>query len=388
MSKKLLFLALTAHGASVGALDFGKPINRNICFAAPADYLDTADLKLVLSGGMIREDVLNEIFDISDVGTPFLDLIPTDSFKNSYSEWSEDKLPVPSLTNAVVSGSDRASTDNDTNTAGMLRVGNHAQISTKEVFVTTRGQSTDTVGQSDAMGYQTAKRLQDLRRDVEAISLSGQASVADDNNATAGKSAGLGAWIKTNLSSGAGGSSPGFQTGTKLVSAQVPGEGRGLTMTLLSAQIENVYNLGGNTTVLMSVPGVTKRLAQYLFTTPYAAKPTQNVEGTGGGVNQTSQGFIDVFKTDFGFTIQIVPNRVQQLYADAAGGVAQNVANVYGLDPRFLRLSTLYGWKVEPLAKLGLSDRKLLSVDWMLKVLLERAQFNIADINPTTAVVA
>jgi hypothetical protein len=376
--RKVLFLAV---------VDFA-PIHRNVCFAAPADYLDTADLKLINSGGMIREDVLDQIFDISDVGTPFLDLIPTDSFKNSYSEWPEDKLPVPSLTNAVVSGSDRASTDNDTNTAGMLRVGNHAQISTKEIFVTTRGQHTDTIGQSDVMGYQTAKRLQDLRRDCEAISLSGQASVADDNNATAGKSAGLGAWIKTNLSSGAGGSSPGFQTGTKLVSAQVPGEGRGLTMTLLSAQIENVYNLGGNTTVLMSVPGVTKRLAQYLFTTPYAAKPTQNVEGTGGGVNQTSQGFIDVFKTDFGFTINIVPNRVQQLYADAAGGVAQNVANVYGLDPRFIRFSTLYGWKVEVLGKQGLSDRKLASVDWMLKVLLERAQFNIADINPTTAVVA
>lgn len=383
ISKKLLFL-----GVAFASAEGFKPLHRNICFAAPADYLDTADLKLINSGGMIREDVLNEIFDISDVGTPFLDMIPTDSFKNSYSEWSEDKLPVPSLTNAVVSGSDRASTDNDTNTAGMLRVGNHAQISTKEVFVTTRGQATETIGQSDAMGYQTAKRLQDLRRDVEAISLSGQASVADDNNATAGKSAGLAAWIKTNLSSGAGGSSPGFQTGTKLVSAQVPGEGRGLTMTLLSAQIENVYNLGGNTTVLMSVPGVTKRLAQYLFTTPYAAKPTQNVEGTGGGVNQTSQGFIDVFKTDFGFTVQIVPNRVQQTYADAAGGTAQTVANVFGLDPRFLRLSTLYGWKVEPLAKLGLSDRKLLSVDWMLKVLLERAQFNIADINPTVAVVA
>ena len=377
-SRKLLFLAL---------VDFA-PIHRNVCFAAPADYLDTADLKLVASGGMIREDVLDQIFDISDVGTPFLDMIATDSFKNSYSEWSEDKLPVPSLTNAVVSGSDRASTDNDTNTAGMLRSGNHAQISTKEIYVTTRGQSTDSVGMSDTMGYQTARRLQDLRRDVEAISLSGQASVADDNNATPGKSAGLAAFIKTNLSSGAGGSSPGFQTGTKLVSAQVPGEGRGLTMTLLSAQIENVYNLGGNTTVLMSVPGVTKRLAQYLFTTPYAAKPTQNVEGAGGGVNQTSQGFIDVFKTDFGFTINIVPNRVQQTYADAAGGAAQTVANVFGLDPRFLRLSTLYGWKVEPLAKLGLSDRKLASVDWMLKVLLERAQFNIADINPATAVVA
>lgn len=379
MNKRLNFLAA----------DFGEPIYRNICFmAAPSDYLDAADLKSVLAGGLIREDALDQIFDISDIPTAFLDLIANDSFSNSYSEWTEDKLFTPSLTNAVVSGSDRASTDNDAVMTNAARVGNHAQISTKEVFITTRGQAMNAIGQSDDMGYHTARRLQELRRDVNAICLTGQASVADDNNATAGKSAGLGAWIKTNLSSGAGGSSPGFQTGTKLVSAQVPGEGRGLTMTLLSQQIENVYLLGGMTTDLVSSPALTKRLAQFLFTTVYAAKPTQNVDGTGNGVSQTSQGFIDAFKTDFGFMMKITPDRLQQTYADAAGGTAQNVVNVYGVDPRFLRLSTLYGWKVEPLAKLGLSDRKLLSVDWMLKCLLERAHFNIADVNPTTAVVA
>jgi hypothetical protein len=159
-------------------------------------------------------------------------------------------------------------------------------------------------------------------------------------------------------------------------------------MTLLSQQIENVYLLGGQPTVVLSHPSLTKRLAQFLFTTVYAAKPTQNVDGTGKGVAQISQGFIDSFKTDFGFMMQIVPDRLQQTYADAAGGTAQNVVNVYGLDPRFLRLGLLYGWKIDVLAKLGLSDRKLISADWMLKVLLERAHFNIADVNPTTAVVA
>jgi hypothetical protein len=365
------------------------PVLSGICFmAAPADYLDAIDLKNVLAGGLIREDVLDQIFDISDIPTPLLDMIQTDSFSNSYSEWAQDRLYAPSLTNAVVSGSDRASTDNDALMTQAARVGNHAQISTKEVFITTRGQAMNSIGQSDDMGYHTARRLQECRRDVEAIMLSGQASVADDNNATAGKSAGLGAWLTTNTSFGAGGSAPGFQTGTKLVSAQVPGEGRGLTMTLLSQQIENVYLLGGQPTVVLSHPSLTKRLAQFLFTTVYAAKPTQNVDGTGKGVAQISQGFIDSFKTDFGFMMQIVPDRLQQTYADAAGGTAQNVVNVYGLDPRFLRLGLLYGWKIDVLAKLGLSDRKLISADWMLKVLLERAHFNIADVNPTTAVVA
>lgn len=349
--------------------------------AAPADYLDAADLKGVLAGGLVREDVLDEIFDISDIPTPFLDMIATDGFKNSYSEWTEDKLTAPNTGNAVVSGSDRASTDNDATIANAKRVGNQAQISTKEVFVTTRGQAVSGIGRSDEMGFQTARRLQELRRDVEAICFFNQASVADDNNATAGKTGTMPAYLTTNISLGATAVAGGFNTGTKLIAARTPGTARGLTMSLISTQIENVYTLGGMPTVVMSVPAMTKRLAQFLFTTVYAAKPTQNVDGTGTGVAQVSQGFIDAFKTDFGFYMQIIPNRLQQPY----GGIN---CDLFGIDTRYWKLGLLYGWKVEPLAKLGLSDRKMLHVDWMLKGLLERANFAIFDLISTTAVVA
>jgi len=356
--------------------------------AAPADYLDVNDLKSVAAGGLIREDVLDQIFDISDIPTPFLDMISTEGFENSYSEWTEDKLAAPDITNKKVSGSDIASTDNKASTANAKRVGNHAQISTKPVMVTERSNYIGSIGRSDEMGYQTAMRLQELRRDVEAIALSGQASVQDDNNATAGQSAGAAAWITTNKDLGVGGAVPGFQTGTKLVTAQTAGAERGLTFSLIQTQIENVYTLGGNPTILMSVPGVTKRLAAYLFTTPNAAVPTANVNGTGGGVAQVSQGYIDTFKTDFGFLMQIVPNRLQQTYTSIGADPDPQVANVFGLDPRYWKLGLLYGWKVDPLAKVGLSFRKMLHVDWMLKAYLERANFLIADIDPTVAVVA
>lgn len=357
--------------------------------AAPADYLDVSDLKNVAAGGLVREDVLDSIFDISDIPTVFLDMIGTDGFTNSYSEWTEDKLAAPNLNNRKVSGSDITSADNNATVANAKRVGNHAQISTKTVMVTTRGQNVDVIGRSDEMGYQTAQRLQELRRDVEGICTSiGQASVQDNGDNVAGQSATLGSWITTNKNLGAGGAVPGFQTGTKLVSAQVAGEERGLTFTMIRNQIEAVYVLGGNPTVLMSVPGVTKRLASYLFTTPFAAAPTANVNGTGGGVAQVSQGYIDTFKTDFGTLMQIVPNRLQQTYASIGADPDPEVANVYGLDPRFWKLGLLYGWMVEPLSKIGLSDRKLLSVDWMLKAYLERANFLIADIDPTVDVAA
>lgn len=356
--------------------------------AAPADYLDVADLKNVAAGGLVREDVLDRIFDISDVPTLFLDLIGTEGFSNSYSEWTEDKLAAPNLNNKRVSGSDASSANNNANVSNAKRAGNHAQISDKLVMVTERGQAVDVIGRSDEMGYQTAMRLQELRRDVEAISMSNQASVQDNGDAVAGQSAGIPAWLTTNVQMGAGGAVGGFNTGTKLVAARTVGEGRGLTWTHVSNGIEAVWTLGGNPTVLMSVGGVTKRLGRYLFTTPHAAAPTANVNGTGAGVGQVSQGYIDTFKTDFGTLMQIVPNRLQQTYNDAAGGTAQVVADVFGLDPRYWKLGLLYGWKVDPLAKIGLSHRKMLHVDWMLKCYLERANFLIGDINPTVDVVA
>lgn len=356
--------------------------------AAPGDYLDTDDLKDVLSGGLVREDVLDQIFDISDIPTVVLDMIGTDSFSNPYSEWTEDKLSAPDTSNKAISGKDIASTDNKATVANAKRVGNHAQISTKPVMVTQRGQATNNIGRSDEMGYQTAERMQELRRDVEAIVTSGQASVQDNGDDTAGQSAGMAAWITTNKDLGVGGAVPGFQTGSKLVTAQTAGAERAMTWAMISTQIENVYTLGGNPTVITSVPGITKRLALYLFTTPYAAAPTANVNGSGAGVNQTSQGYIDMFKTDFGTLMSIVPNRLQQTYTSIGADPDPEVANVFGLDPRFWKLALLYGWAVDPLGKVGLSHRKLLHVDWMLKAFLERANFLIADIDPTLAVTA
>ena len=94
-----------------------------------------------------------------------------------------------------------------------------------------------------------------------------------------------------------------------------------------------------------------------------------------------AKGSVNVFVTDFGVTLEMVANRMQQ-------PVDATHTNVYLIDPEYLELSYLVGYRVEPLAKAGLSDTRLMSVDWTLKVLNERAQGVIADINPALAVVA
>jgi hypothetical protein len=161
-------------------------------------------------------------------------------------------------------------------------------------------------------------------------------------------------------------------------------------MTLVKAAIEQCYLTNGDPTVLMSVPQITKRLNTFILANPTSASiatPTANVQGSGGGVNQTAQGYVNVLVTDFGTSLEIVPNRLQQVY-DSGDDVAVDVATVFLIDTARVALSYLKNYVAHPLAKLGLSERKQLSVDWTVKVYVEKAHATIRDIIPTSAVTA
>ena len=180
-----------------------------------AGNLDSADLKGVARGGLIREDVLDRIFDISRIPLPYSDMLGRDNVDNAYTEWTKDRLQDQDLTNAVVDGSDTA-TDDQT-LVNNERVGNHCQISVKGLSVSSRADASNTIGFARTLAYQVMRRQQELMRDQEGIMMTGQASVADDGNTTPGNLGGLQAWIKTNTLNG---TSAGFQTGSGLVTGQ------------------------------------------------------------------------------------------------------------------------------------------------------------------------
>lgn len=350
--------------------------------------LDAADLAAALAApGLIREDVIDTVYNLDEgIPTRFTDLVGSDTFDNLYSEWTEVDLTAVDTDNAVVDGADASGNDTKIGT----RVGNRAQLSDKTVRISHASESVNTIGSIGRMAYQTAKRLLDLRRDVEAIAVGRQASVADDGNATAGRTAGLAAWIATNTDFGTSGSAGGFNTGTKIVDAPTEGQGRALTWEGVRTQLEAVYNAGGFPSVLMSVPGVIKRINSFLFSSsgaPYRAEPTANVQGT-SPASQTAQGYISVVLSDFGISLSLVDNRLQQTYLEDAGGGTDQVADVFILDPAYAMLSYLYGYRNDELGKTGHSDMRLLSTQWMTKVTREDAHALIADIDPTAAVTA
>jgi len=82
--------------------------------------------------------------------------------------------------------------------------------------------------------------------------------------------------------------------------------------------------------------------------------------------------------------LKLVPNRLQPTHKDSGGSI--DVADVFILDPSYLSLSYLKGYRTEDLAKTGLAENKQMSVDWTLKVLTEKSHAIIGDINPASAV--
>ena len=348
---------------------------------------DAYDLATVNLDGLIHEDVMDSIFNISQIPLPFTDAVGSGSHSNQYFSWTVDQLPTPVTTGQVVDGADISQND----TQAGARMGNHSEIRVKEVQVSTRAQEVNTIGFANALAYQVTRRQQDLRRDLEATALSNNASVQGTDVAP-GVTAGLAAWLtggvdvlgnavaagSENVIRGVGGVDGGwYDTPTdSLVAASTPGTAVALTETNLRDVMENVYQKGGEPSVLMTTPAVKRLISEYLFTSSARIATNISQGGAGASVREASGAF-DVFLTDFG-TLRLVPNRLQPAY-DTDNDY------VFILDPAYLEMSYLQGYRVEPLAKTGLSDKRVMSVDWGLCVKNFDACGGVADVDPTLA---
>jgi len=330
---------------------------------------------LVKFGGIIREDVMDKIWDISNIPLPFTEMCSKGTHTNRRVEFVTDELSPPATDNAVVEGSDNTRDDGKFG----VRLGNYTQISTKAVRVTDTSEQANGIGGMNSLSYQIKERQKELRRDVEAQMLSHQASVAGDASTVAGISAGLGAQLKTNVDVGATGTVGGFDSTTGLFVAPAGGTKRALSEKTLRDVLQKVYEAGGNTSVAMARPPVIRRLSEYLFTSTARVATLQTETPSGSAA--TAIGSVNVFVTDFGQTIQLRDNRLQA--EDAAGA-----SSMYLLDSTHLKQSFMRGYMTEPLAKTGLSEKRMMSVQYSLLVLNEKSQGAILAIDEALAVVA
>jgi len=368
---------------------------------------DAANLLAVLESGLIKEDLMSTIFDVSKVPFQFSGRAGNTRHSNPGFSWPMDRYVDPDPQNAVVDGADI--TQNDT--VEGQRVWNQSQTSVKAVRVSSRADASDVVGRANTLSRQVSRRTHELARDVETMALKNQTAVEDDGSATAGRTAGLESWIDgQRLIPAASGATTYTQTaalqqlntagtitgggwsnragGSKIVpawnyAAVTPGA---MTETAIKNIMRALYENTGErkTRDLMVTPELNDTIADFYFTSSARIATLIAQQGDGTGPREAN-GAVNSILTNFG-RLDITPNILHPAVFDNDGTtVIANTTTAFVIDFDYVSLSYLFSYRMEPLAKTGLANNRLLSVDWGLKVLNSEALGMAQGVNPALA---
>ena len=354
--------------------------------------LDAYDLSQVNLNGLVRESVMDTIFDISRIPLPFSDRAGTGTHSNQYFEWTMDLLNPPVIDGQLIDGQVVTSEANVTKVG--RRVGNQSELRGKRIEVSTRANDVNTIGFSNALAYQITQRQQELRRDVDSTCLSNNASIKG-TDAVAGQTAGLAAWLTAldvdgnatasavkNTIRGAGGVDGGWDVtpGNGLVAAATPGTPVALTDSAIRDVQQACYEAGGSPDTLMTTPAVKRRISEFQFTDTARIASMVNDSPSGSAPQRKAQGSVDLLLNDFG-ALTLVPNRLQPAF-DTDNDIA------FILDFSYLEISYLHSYNVIPLAKTAMSENRFMFVDWGLCVKNWQSCGAIYDIDPAAPMTA
>ena len=341
-----------------------------------ATNLDAFDMSSVTVGGLIREDMMNKIWDLSPVELPLTQRIGSGSCVNPRFSWTIDKLATPVITGQQIDGADQTSTNNAT--VG-TRVNNFTEERVKVVQISNRSEAVDSAGSIGTLAVQLMKRQQELRRDIEATILSNNASLADNGTSVAGRTGGLDSWLATNVSIGATGTAAGFSTSTGLTVAYGPGTKRAMSEAVFKDLLQSVYENGGEAMIVMARPPVVRKFSEFQFTSG-ARIATMQKDNRGATGPATALGAVNVYLSDWG-SVEIISNRMQ-------AAISAGVSTLFIIDPSLLELTFLQGYVTQPLAKTGLAEKRQIVVDVGLRVGNQAGLAAYRDIDETLAMTA
>ena len=303
-----------------------------------------------------REDLIDKIFQTSPTETPISSGASRVTATSTFHEWQRDSLASANANNAMIDGDDTAL---NAQTA-TERVGNHLQIFSKVIGTSRRANLIKKAGRASEQAYLKAKALMELKRDIEAMVVSGNAAVASTTS-VAGKSAGLGVQLYKNTSHGVGGSTVSWTAGAPTVAATA-GTGRAMLVTQLNTVQQSIFTNSG-VQPDMIVMGPAHKAVFSTFT-----GIAQNRLDTGRKQGAVVTG-ADIFIGDFG-QLTVTPHYLM------AGST-----NAYLLNMDYIDMAFLDGVKTSDLAKTGDSEKQLITADCCLAVRSSDAQGKIADLS-------
>ena len=307
----------------------------------------------------VREDLANVIYSISPEDVPFMSSVGRENVSNTYYEWMTDALAAASTTNQVIEG-DEATLDAR---AATTRVGNYTQISRKVIGVSGTVEAVDKAGMKSYLAYEMAKASAELKRDMETSLLFNQAAAVGSASA-ARVTAGLPAWLRTNVNKASGGGNPTMSSTNDGYpnAGRTDGTQRAFTETMLKDVIQKVWAEGGDPKVCMMGP-FNKTVAS-----GFAGIAANRVNQTAGAPKAFSiVATADVYMSDFG-KVAFVANRFQR------------ERDVFVLDPEYASVAFLRNFQTKELSVTGDSTKKMLLCEYGLKVKTEKAHGIIADL--------
>ena len=303
----------------------------------------------------IREDLSNVITNIAPEETPFMSNIGKENVTNTLYEWQTDTLATAAA-NSQLEGDDVTSFDSVTAT---VRLQNYAQISRKTIVLSNTEEVVNKAGRRSEVAYQIAKRSAELKRDQE-FSMLNNAGTTSGSTTAARTTASLQAFIKTNVDYDT--TNGGNPTYTTLPSAgRTDGTARTFTETILKNVIQKVWTAGGTPKILMTGPVNKQRVSGFSG----IASSRFNIDG--GARPATIIGAADIYVSDFG-NVNVVPNRFQR------------ERDAFVIDPDYAKMVVLRPYQQVELAKTGDAEKRMLIVEWGLKVLAENAHGLAADL--------
>lgn len=286
--------------------------------------------------------------------------------QNRKIEWQTDTLATADGSIAVIEG---ASATDRTFTA-TVRVANHQQIMDRAIIISDSADAVNAAGRDTETGLQVMKRTKELKRHMENR-LAGNWASDDGSAATARQCAGFEAWITTNDSrkSGTASTQGGYNSGTGIVAAATDGSStRTFTETLLKGRIKACWDGGGEDSIIMLGSFSKQTLSAFSgVATKY------NIVDKSASSN-VIVGAVDLYASDFGVK-KAVPNR---FVGGRSGGTSPRA--VLGIDPKMISLHSLQPFTVEPLARVGHANRKLLKMEFSQAMRDEKAHWIIADV--------
>lgn len=301
----------------------------------------------------IRESINDLISNISPEDTPILTGSSKGSVPQKLNEWQQDVLAAAVTTNAQLEGDDITSF---TTVVPTVRLGNYQQISRKLVMVSDSEEQMTKAGRNSEMAYQVTKLSAELKRDMESTWTSNQAANAGGAT-TARTTAGLDAWIKTNVNATVTANSPSYTTLPN--ATRTDGAARTFTVAMLQSAISSCWTAGGKpTTILVSAKNkiLFSGFAGVVTGTIYQTKADQ----------AAIVGAADVYVSDFGkFTI-----KPSHFIRDK---------DVYILQMDMLQTDYFRKYQVKDLAKTGDASKKMIVCEWGTRVKNEAAIGLMAD---------